>query len=300
MAPISRTIAWAALAAIVSARPLIIARSQAPEMVTETDWVTIDVPVTLWVDEKGTPLSTVAQGGNFAAVPTSVSTSVAPVVTSASASASSAVPTVTSTTSLAPVAPVSPKAPVQAPSPSTSVVPTSTYVPTSSYVPTTTPAPVISYAPETTTTGGQLGRQETTAASSSVAAAASPAAAAGGDTGSISASDSNSCMGTGAACVGDITHYDGGLGACGWNVNTATDMQIALPYAFMGEQSNGNPYCGKSLTIKNPTTGQTVQATVGDKCMGCTGRSIDLTNALFNAIGNGCDGRCSGFQWWFN
>jgi gentisate 1,2-dioxygenase len=77
-------------------------------------------------------------------------------------------------------------------------------------------------------------------------------------------------------------------------------MQIALPYEFMGTQSNGNPYCGKALTIKNPTTGQTISATVGDKCMGCTGRSIDLTEALFNAIGGGCDGRCSGFEWWFN
>lgn len=108
------------------------------------------------------------------------------------------------------------------------------------------------------------------------------------------------CSGSSSNCVGDITHYDGGLGACGWNVNTNSDMQIALPVGLMGAQSNGNPYCGQSVTIKNPNTGATVQATVGDKCMGCSGDSIDLTNVLFTAIGGGCDGRCSGFQWWFN
>merc|ERR1712130_670655 len=90
--------------------------------------------------------------------------------------------------------------------------------------------------------------------------------------------------------TGDITHWDGGLGACGWNVDTNADMQIAMPVGMMGSQSNGNPFCGKSLTIKNPSTGVTAQATVGDKCMGCTGGSIDLTNVLFAAVGGGCDG----------
>ncbi|KIW95115.1 uncharacterized protein Z519_03699 [Cladophialophora bantiana CBS 173.52] len=109
------------------------------------------------------------------------------------------------------------------------------------------------------------------------------------------------CEGSGDACQGDVTHWDGGLGACGWNVNTNSDMQIALPYAFMGTQSNGNPYCGRSVTLYNPTSGTTVQATVGDKCMGCLDRAIDCTDALFNAITDGTgDGRVSGIQWWLN
>lgn len=108
------------------------------------------------------------------------------------------------------------------------------------------------------------------------------------------------CEGPGSGCVGDVTHWDGGLGACGWNVNANSDMQIALPVGLMGAQSNGNPYCGRAVTIKNPTTGVTVSATVGDKCMGCVGNSIDLTNALFAAVAPGCDRRCTGFQWWFN
>ena len=58
--------------------------------------------------------------------------------------------------------------------------------------------------------------------------------------------------------------------------------------------------CGQMITVQNPTTGAQVVAKVGDKCMGCTDRSIDLTDALFKAVGGGCDGRCPGFVWWFN
>jgi hypothetical protein len=114
-------------------------------------------------------------------------------------------------------------------------------------------------------------------------------------------STTGTCEGSGATCVGDVTHWDGGLGACGWNVDTNSQMAIALPYGFMGTQSNGNPYCGRSVTLVNPASGTTVQATVGDKCMGCEGRSIDCTDALFNAITDGQgDGRLSGIQWYFS
>lgn len=92
---------------------------------------------------------------------------------------------------------------------------------------------------------------------------------------------------------------DQGLGACSWTVDTNVDMQIALPFAFMGEASNDNPYCGRHLTLHNPFQHISASATVGDKCMGCQGRSIDLTNILFNAIVPGGDGRVSGIEWWF-
>ncbi|KAK5070416.1 hypothetical protein LTR64_000087 [Lithohypha guttulata] len=121
------------------------------------------------------------------------------------------------------------------------------------------------------------------------------AAPATGSTGGAGA-----CEDPNVPCAGDVTYGDGDLGACGWNVNTYTDMQIALPHGLMGTQSNGNPYCGRSVTIRNPITGATARAHVGDKCMGCTGSSIDLTRALFNTIAADCDGRCSGWEWWFD
>lgn len=125
------------------------------------------------------------------------------------------------------------------------------------------------------------------------ASSAAPQAKAAG-----SSSGSGPCEGPGSGCSGDGTHWDGGLGACGWNVDTASDLSIALPVGLMGAQSNGNPYCGRSVSIKG-SNGQTVSATVGDKCMGCEGDSIDMTDALFAAAFPSGDGRVSGVEWWF-
>lgn len=113
-----------------------------------------------------------------------------------------------------------------------------------------------------------------------------------------SSSGGGPCEGSGSGCAGDATHWDGGLGACGWTVNTGSDMQIALPVGLMGSQSNGNPYCGRSVTIKGSSG--TVSATVGDKCMGCEGDSIDMTDALFAAAFPNGDGRVSNVEWWFS
>lgn len=272
-------LAVSALATISAAVPLHLPRDYSP-VVTETAYTTVDVPVTLWVDEHGKPIRTEAQGGQFAEqthsleMSTSTSTSSAMIVSTTSPGAAAVVPT------------TSPVPAVFAPSsPTTS----------SAYVAPTTSAPA--YQAPAPSSAPVASSSSPAPAAPVPSPAATNAASSGQD---VTGSSSASCEGTSNACSGDITHWDGGLGACGWNVNTNSDMQIALPYGFMGTQSNGNPYCGRSLTIKNPTTGQTVQATVGDKCMGCTGRSIDMTNALFDAIGNGCDGRCSGFDWWFN
>jgi expansin (peptidoglycan-binding protein) len=67
----------------------------------------------------------------------------------------------------------------------------------------------------------------------------------------------------------------------------------------MGTQSNGNPYCGKTITVKCTSTGKTTTAKVVDKCMGCDGDSIDLSNAAFSDLADMAVGR-TGAQWWFN
>lgn len=92
-----------------------------------------------------------------------------------------------------------------------------------------------------------------------------------------------------------------GLGACGNNVDTNSEYAIALPAAFMGPESNDNPYCGRSVTLYNPTSGTTVSAMVQDKCEGCVDRAIDCTDILFNAItDNMGNGREHGIVWWLN
>ncbi|KAK5946462.1 hypothetical protein PMZ80_000605 [Knufia obscura] len=280
-------IAATAFAALTAARPL--ALRDVTSVVTETAYTTIDVPVTVWVDEDGKPLSTVAQGGNFAASATPVADH-SKVESSASPSTPHSVsaPVVPTTTSAPP--PPAPVVPTTTAAPS---VPTQAQAQAPAYTPPAYTPPAPSPSPVATTTTSAVAPPVYSAPSSSSAAPVAP-------TNTPSPGQTSGECSPGAPCSGDITHWDGGLGACGWNVDSNADMQIAMPVGMMGAQSNGNPYCGKSLTIKNPDNGQTVQATVGDKCMGCTGGSIDLTNVLFAAIGNGCDGRCSGFEWWFN
>lgn len=265
MAIFSKILIASGLVAFVAARPLVVAKRDMAT-VTETTWSTVDVVETLWVNSDGTPVST-GSPGVFAQQPAASTTMQAAPTTPAA---------IVSTPTIA--------AQVQSYTPQAAA--------TTTPMMTTTPA-VPAYTPSTTAA--------VAAAAASPASGSSSSGGSSGSTGGIaSGSSTATCEGEGNACQGDITHWDGGLGACGWNVDTNSDMQIALPFAFMGTQSNGNPYCGKSLTIQNPNTGATVQATVGDKCMGCTGRSIDLTDALFNAVDPSCNGRCSGFNWWFN
>ena len=237
---------------------------------TDTVWVTQSRQVTVLVDGSGKPVKTDVPFafGAGAVQPTPSSSSSSAYVAPSSSYSAPAAPSATSAT--VPSAP----APVAS---SSSTAPSPTYSP-AGFAAQESPSP--------------------SSASSSSAPATVAAAPAPSST-QLQQKSSGPCEGQGSGCSGDITHWDGGLGACGWNVNTNSDMQIALPYELMGTQSNGNPYCGRSLTIQGPA-GNLVQATVGDKCMGCTGDSIDLTDILFTTVAPSGDGRVHNIQWWFN
>jgi hypothetical protein len=285
MAPTMKILAALALATYASAIPMAVdnaapandkrqaAPGTATGTVTETVWTTVDVTTTIYVDEPSP-----AASANNSAPPAAPAAATTPAVEVAAAASPTAAPVepAAAPVAAAPVADNSPAAFAAAASPSPSP---STEAAVAPLQPAYTPVVAAAAAP---------------ASSSAVPAAAEPQAASSG-----SSSSGGPCEGPSSGCSGDVTHWDGGLGACGWNVNTASDMQIALPHELMGTQSNGNPYCGRSLTIKKPSGG-TVQATVGDKCMGCEGDSIDLTNALFQAVVPGGDGRVSGVEWYFN
>ncbi|CAD6449974.1 ee3079a3-c8e9-4dd3-8921-4be62f74142c-CDS [Sclerotinia trifoliorum] len=115
---------------------------------------------------------------------------------------------------------------------------------------------------------------------------------------SFSGSSSKVC-GSGTPCTGDMTYYEAGLGACGITTDGSTFAGVALPVGLMGSLSNSNPYCGKTITIKCNSTGKTAQATVIDKCMGCEGNSIDLTNFVFDQLAEEAVGRTQA-TWYFN
>ena len=113
---------------------------------------------------------------------------------------------------------------------------------------------------------------------------------------SSSQGSSGECS-SGSACTGDITYYDTGMGACGWTNDGNSENVVALSHLLMGEKSNGNPYCGKSITVKYK--GKTVIAKVVDKCMGCEIHAIDLSNIAFESLADKGVGRTQA-EWYFN
>lgn len=54
-----------------------------------------------------------------------------------------------------------------------------------------------------------------------------------------------------------------------------------------GGNPNANPKCGSQISIRNPTSGQTVQATVVDTCVGCAMYDIDVSLSVFQGLEGG-------------
>lgn len=99
--------------------------------------------------------------------------------------------------------------------------------------------------------------------------------------------------------VGEMTHYDPGLGSCGLT-NTGDEAIVALAVDTMNNPANPNlnPLCGKFITIE--FEGQRHQAKVVDTCGACATGDIDLSLTLFQQVAPGGDGRVAGVKWWFN
>jgi hypothetical protein len=104
----------------------------------------------------------------------------------------------------------------------------------------------------------------------------------------------------GPSYSGDITYYAVGLGACGFDDSgkDRTDNIVAVSSQLMGAQSNGNPFCNKSITIK--ANGKTIQAVVRDKCPSCAVGDIDGTEKMFLELFGSLDAGRQPIEWWFN
>ncbi|KAI4116448.1 MAG: hypothetical protein LQ345_003143 [Seirophora villosa] len=102
------------------------------------------------------------------------------------------------------------------------------------------------------------------------------------------------------AYTGDMTHYTPGLGSCGYRTDPAkNEPVVALSLAIManGPNPNNNPKCGTKITIRNPRTGTSHQATIVDTCQACAREDIDVNIRLFNQVAPNGDGRVSGISW---
>jgi len=246
--------------------------------VTDYDYVTeiVGETTTIWVTSSG------GSGGK----PTTVTSTMDSASPSASASAaqffqpSSAASVQSSAAAQAPSSESASSSATSSAAPASSAESSSPTQAAPSTFATSTSAAASSAAPSSTV-------QSSSATTSSSAAASSTAS---------SSSSSGECT-EGSPCAGDITYYDTGLGACG-ETNANTDHVIALPHGLMGTQSNGNPYCGRTVSITCESTGKTATATVVDKCMGCDGYSIDLSPAVFDELADESVGRTTA-TWYF-
>jgi hypothetical protein len=106
--------------------------------------------------------------------------------------------------------------------------------------------------------------------------------------------------GGGTKYTGDITYFALGLGSCGFDDSGKdhTDNIVAVSALLMGTVSNGNPMCGKSITIK--ANGKTVQARVHDKCPVCAPGDIDGSENIFMTLFGSLDAGRETIEWWFN
>lgn len=100
---------------------------------------------------------------------------------------------------------------------------------------------------------------------------------------------------------GDLTYFKIGLGSCGED-HSGQDLSVnivALSAQLMGKTAHGNPYCGRSITIKSE--GRTAIAVVKDKCQACKLSDIDVSEKVFISLrGSLTEGRVHNVQWYFN
>ncbi|KND86375.1 Allergen Asp f 7 [Tolypocladium ophioglossoides CBS 100239] len=99
---------------------------------------------------------------------------------------------------------------------------------------------------------------------------------------------------------GQITYYDIGLGACGYN-DAGLDYSesiVAIAVGMMGSMSNGNPYCNQTITIH--ANGKSTTATVRDKCMGCAVDDIDVSKKVYMDLWGSLDSGRMPVTWEIN
>ncbi|WP_345433585.1 cysteine/serine endopeptidase inhibitor [Actinoallomurus vinaceus] len=81
---------------------------------------------------------------------------------------------------------------------------------------------------------------------------------------------------------GNATYYnDAGYGACGTQVNAATEMLVAVPAAYWTTANpNNDPLC-TGVSVEVTYNGRTIKVPVKDKCPSCSSTHIDLSYPAF-------------------
>lgn len=84
---------------------------------------------------------------------------------------------------------------------------------------------------------------------------------------------------------GNATYYDdAGYGACGTQIDAATQLLVAAPAAYWTTPNpNDDPLC-QGISIQVTYGGTTITVPVVDKCPTCDAGHIDLSRPAFAAL----------------
>ncbi|KAI0412459.1 hypothetical protein F5X98DRAFT_321045 [Xylaria grammica] len=254
-----------------------------------TEWETVWETVTVLVDESTTetiyPTPTGSGApGEFFEPPTSTPSST-PTSTPEPEPTTVAAPTSTSSEAPPP------------PPPTTTAVTTSSSSSTPPPAPTTTSTPEPAPAPEPETT--------------SVQTSAAPAETSSSGSGSGSTYAGSDKFGTSSLDTkkysGDITYYDLGLGACGYDDAGTTEHIVAISHLDWYSRGSGtslgidmpnHPWCDQTITIT--ADGKSTTALVHDICPSCASGSIDVSDSVFMALFGSLEAGRTQASWSFN
>jgi expansin (peptidoglycan-binding protein) len=84
---------------------------------------------------------------------------------------------------------------------------------------------------------------------------------------------------------GNATYYnDAGYGACGTQINAATEMLVAVSYTYWTTANpNNDPLC-TGVSVEVTYKGRTIRVPVRDKCPSCAPGHIDLSQPAFSQL----------------
>ncbi|MFE4970820.1 cysteine/serine endopeptidase inhibitor [Kitasatospora sp. NPDC056651] len=100
--------------------------------------------------------------------------------------------------------------------------------------------------------------------------------------------------------TGKATYYtDAGYGACGTQINAATQMLVAVSHTWWtAANPNNDPVC-QGISVKVTYQGKTITVPVKDQCPSCDSTHIDLSQPAFAAFAPLGQGVINGLSWQF-
>ena len=104
----------------------------------------------------------------------------------------------------------------------------------------------------------------------------------------------------GHAMKGEMTFYNNsGFGACGTQINAATQMLVAVSHTWWtAPNPNNDPLC-QGVSVEVTYHGKTITVPVEDKCPSCASNHLDLSQPAFAALAPLSVGIVHGIHWKF-